>query len=87
MAAIFIDGSNLYYNTAKKGIRINFQKLINELTGERKLINAFYYVAPLDIAEDADKYWKHQKFLDIFLDQQFPPPAGDPAACPVHKAF
>jgi len=67
---IFIDGSNFYYSTAKKGTRIDFQKLIKELVGERKLINAFYYVAPLDISEDAGKYWKHQKFLDMLKSIQ-----------------
>jgi len=63
--SIFIDGSNFYYSTVKKGRRINFQRLINELVGNRQLINAFYYVAPLDISEDSERYWKHQKFLDM----------------------
>ncbi|HJX50342.1 hypothetical protein A3K73_03670 [Candidatus Pacearchaeota archaeon RBG_13_36_9] len=63
--SIFIDGSNFYYSTAKKGMRVDFQKFIEELAGSRKLITAFYYVAPLDISEDVNKYWKHQKFLDM----------------------
>ena len=46
---ILIDGSNFYYSTAKKGKRVNFQKLIKELIGNRILVNVCYYVAPLDI--------------------------------------
>jgi uncharacterized LabA/DUF88 family protein len=61
---ILIDGSNFYYSTAKKGIRIDFNKLIRELTGNRILVKAYYYVAPLDIKEDEEKYWGHQRFLD-----------------------
>ena len=63
--SIFIDGSNFYYSTAKKGRKIDFKKLIIELTGNRKLVNAFYYVAPLDFKTNPKKYWKHQKFLNI----------------------
>lgn len=62
---IFIDGSNFYYSTSKKGIRINFQKLVNELSKGGRLIEAFYYVAPLDIKSDEKKYWKHQRFIEI----------------------
>ena len=61
---ILIDGSNFYYSTAKKGKKIDFQKLIEELTGDRMLIKAYYYVAPLDINVDEGKYWSHQRFLD-----------------------
>src|SRR3989344_3898340 len=61
---IFIDGSNFYYSTAKKGKRVNFQKLISELIGNRSLVNVYYYVAPLDIEADQEKYWSHQRFLD-----------------------
>ena len=62
--SIFIDGGNFYHSTQKKSLKINYQKLINELVGNRELINAFYYVAPLDIKVDREKYWKHQKFLN-----------------------
>lgn len=63
--SIFIDGSNFYHSTVKKGIKIDFQKLIQKLVGDRELINAFYYIAPLDIKIDRKKYWKHQKFLNL----------------------
>ena len=61
---VLIDGSNFYYSTAKKGFKVDFQKLIRELVGNRELIGAFYYVAPLDIKEDEKKYWSHQRFLE-----------------------
>ena len=59
--AIFIDGSNLYHSL--NGAKIDFEKLIKELTKGRILTNAFYYIAPLDITSNEKKYWKHQKFL------------------------
>ena len=62
---ILIDGSNLYYSTTKKGYKIDFKKLINVLTGDRELVNAYYYVAPLDIETNEEKYWAHQRFLDM----------------------
>ncbi len=61
---ILIDGSNFYYSTAKKGLRVNFQDLIHELVGDRSLVNVYYYVAPLDIEADQEKYWSHQRFLN-----------------------
>lgn len=60
---ILIDGSNFYYSTAKKGKKVNFQKLINELIGDKSLVNVYYYVAPLDLKTDEKKYWSHQRFL------------------------
>ena len=62
---VLIDGSNFYYSTAKKGVRVNFQKLIHELVGNRELINVSYYVAPLDIEAGEEKYWSHQRFLNM----------------------
>jgi uncharacterized LabA/DUF88 family protein len=62
---IFIDGSNFYYSTFKKGKKIDFGKLVKELSSGRKLVQAFYYVAPLDIKIDEEKYWKHQRFIEI----------------------
>src|SRR3989344_2919591 len=61
---ILIDGSNFYYSTVKRGKKIDFQKLIEELAGDRELVRAYYYVAPLNIEENEDKYWSHQRFLD-----------------------
>lgn len=55
--SIFIDGNNLYHslNRIKAG-KIDYGKLIKELTGKRLLVNAFYYIAPLDISSDEEKY-------------------------------
>jgi len=61
---ILIDGSNFYHSTAKKGKKVNFEKLIHELLGDRELVNVFYYVASLDIEVDEEKYWSHQRFLN-----------------------
>ena len=62
--SIFIDGSNLYHSIKVLGnIKIDFEKLIKELSKNRILVNAFYYIAPLDITTNEKKYWKHQKFL------------------------
>ena len=61
---ILIDGSNFYYSTAKLGKKIDFGKLIKELAGARELVKAYYYVAPLDIESNEEKYWAHQRFLD-----------------------
>jgi len=61
---VLIDGSNFYHSTAKKGKKIDFQKLLKELVENRILVEAYYYVAPLDIEADEKKYWGHQRFLD-----------------------
>ncbi|OYT40675.1 hypothetical protein B6U80_02500 [Candidatus Pacearchaeota archaeon ex4484_26] len=61
---ILIDGSNFYYSTAKKGRKVDFTKLTKELVGNRKLVNVYYYVAPLDIEANEKKYWSHQRFLN-----------------------
>lgn len=61
--SIFIDGSNLYHSLKTLKIKVDFERLIKELSKDRILINAFYYIAPLDITTNKEKYWKHQKFL------------------------
>jgi len=61
---ILIDGSNFYYSTARKGRKIIFEKLLQELIGKRSLIRAYYYVAPLDIEANEEKYWGHQRFIN-----------------------
>ncbi|MBI2452091.1 NYN domain-containing protein [Candidatus Pacearchaeota archaeon] len=39
-------------------------KSIKELAGDRELVSTNYYVAPLDIKADEEKYWAHQRFLN-----------------------
>lgn len=65
--AIFIDGSNFYHSTKKIKIvdKINFQKMINELVGDRELVRCFYYNSPLDLSVNAKIYWKQQKFFNV----------------------
>lgn len=65
--AIFIDGSNFYHSTKKLKVsnKINFQKLISELLGERELVNVYYYNASLDLGADSKVYWEQQKFFDM----------------------
>jgi uncharacterized LabA/DUF88 family protein len=65
--AIFIDGSNFYHSTKKLKItdKIDFQKLINELTGNRELVKIYYYNASLDLGANHKIYWEQQKFFNI----------------------
>ena len=65
--SIFIDGSNFYHSTKKLKVvnKVNFQKLVNELVGDRKLINVFYYNAPLDLGVNPKIYWEQQKFFNV----------------------
>ncbi len=65
--AVFIDGSNFYHSTKKLKIvrKINFQKLVDELVGDRELINVFYYNAPLDLSVNSKTYWDQQKFFNV----------------------
>ena len=46
----------------------HLQKLIHEFVGSRELVNVFYYVAPLDIKADEEKYWSHQRFLNMLRE-------------------
>ena len=67
---ILIDGSNFYNSTVVLNIvgKVNFQKLLNELAGNRELVNVYYYVAPLDFETNLRKYWKHQRFLAMLKE-------------------
>ncbi|MBI2449785.1 NYN domain-containing protein [Candidatus Pacearchaeota archaeon] len=67
---IFIDGSNFYHSSKKLNVveKINFQKLISELVGDRELVKVFYYNAPLDISVNPKIYWKQQKFFNVLRE-------------------
>jgi uncharacterized LabA/DUF88 family protein len=41
--AIFIDGSNLFYAALQLGIEIDYTKLLYRLTGQSRLLRAFFY--------------------------------------------
>ncbi len=62
--SIYIDGSNLYHSLKKIREKIDFEKLIRGLVGNRKLVNVFYYTASLNIKENERRYWEHQRFLE-----------------------
>jgi uncharacterized LabA/DUF88 family protein len=61
--SIFIDGSNLYHSLKEIKEKIDFEKLIKNLVGDRELVKVFYYTANLNIKEDEKRYWEHQRFL------------------------
>lgn len=67
---IFIDGSNFYHGLRENHGKnnVNFEKLAQKLSNDRKLIRTYYYNAPVDQSEDPEKYKKQQKFFS-FLDQ------------------
>ena len=64
---VFIDGSNFYHSVKKLKVadKIDFNELINELVGDRILINVFYYNASLDLGANPKIYWKQQKFFNV----------------------
>ncbi|MFA7707945.1 MAG: NYN domain-containing protein [Candidatus Pacearchaeota archaeon] len=66
---IFIDGSNLYHILknllyTKRPNDFNFERFVNYLTKNRKLIKTYYYNSPLDRKKDEEGYIKQQKFFD-----------------------
>ena len=66
---VFIDGSNVYHILKKlfpnkKPNDFNFEKFIKHLIGNRKLIEVYYYNAPLDLIFDKLNYIKQQQFFD-----------------------
>ena len=67
---IFIDGSNHYnllkdlFNNSKSLKDFNFEFFIKEFVGDRTLVRAYYYTAPLDWNKDKEPYKKQQKFLE-----------------------
>jgi len=66
---VFIDGSNVYHIVKsllpnKKQFDFNFEKLLNQIIGKRKLVRFYYYNAPLDRKKDEQSYMKQQRFFD-----------------------
>ncbi|MFC1682170.1 NYN domain-containing protein [Nanoarchaeota archaeon] len=65
--SVFIDGRNFYHSTKnfeRRGYEIKLHKIVNELVGNRELVNVFYYNALLDKSYDLEKYKKHIEFLE-----------------------
>ena len=63
---IFIDGSNFYHALKRcfGTASIDFEKLAASLVGSRKLIRIYYYNAPVNQAEEPDKFKDQQRFFD-----------------------
>ena len=67
---IFIDGNNLYHivkNMFKPHLGLksfNFQKFLNHIAKNRKLVRTYYYNAPLDRKKNQQGYIKQQKFFE-----------------------
>ena len=64
-AVIFIDGSNLYGSLAQSFHRtdIDVGKLITKLVGNRTLVKAYYYNAPVSAPEDSPASQAQQSFF------------------------
>lgn len=66
---IFIDGSNMYHLVKrllpkKKMINFNFEKFVNFIAQDNKLVRAYYYTSPLDRKFNEETYMKQQQFFD-----------------------
>ena len=65
LVAIFIDGSNFYrvLESNKGRHNIDFQKFSAKLSGNRKLLRAYYYTAQVDQFRGVERYREQQKFF------------------------
>jgi uncharacterized LabA/DUF88 family protein len=65
---IFIDGSNLYHETDRfaRGMRIDFDKLREELTGDFDLVRTFYFAsAPPNASADQLGFFKKLGYMGV----------------------
>lgn len=64
--ALFIDGSNLYNGMRDNlsNTRVNIQALIHQLAGDRDLVRAYYYNAPLTDDYENDLRDGQQRFFE-----------------------
>lgn len=62
---IFIDGANMFHGLIEEfdNIQIDYGKLAQKLTDNRKLIRTYYYTALPDQNKEPDRYRKQQRFL------------------------
>lgn len=68
-AIVFIDGSNLYHILKKLVInktpsKLNFEKFLLSILGNRVLVRVYYYNCPLDISKDFSAYSAQQQFFE-----------------------
>ncbi len=64
--AIFIDGSNFYHGLKAciGNTKVDFAKFSQLLCGDRELVRAYYYNAPVNQQEFPDVYKDQQRFFD-----------------------
>ncbi|NPB08223.1 MAG: NYN domain-containing protein [Aquificae bacterium] len=68
---IFIDGSNLFHGLRALNIKIDYSKLVAFLTGDRRLVRAYFYTA---VPQDRDvkrgsSEWESLQRQKRFLDE------------------
>ncbi len=61
----FIDGNNLYHSLKEhfQKASIDFSKLCSKLVGDRRLVRAYYYNAPVDQVREPQRYREQQRFF------------------------
>lgn len=69
--SIFIDGANFFggvksINEFYSEFNFDFEKYINRITKGKKLINVYYFIAPLKQQYNPKKYSKQQKMFTRF---------------------
>ncbi len=64
---IYIDGSNLYHSLRSVAGRtdLDFGKFTTKLIGNRRLVRAYYYNAPVDQDKEPDTYRSQQQFFQV----------------------
>lgn len=70
---VFIDGSNLYHSL-KEGFGrtdLDFKVFVQKLVGDRYLVRAYYYNAPVDQAKEAERYKSQQAFFYSVQNQPY----------------
>lgn len=63
--SVYIDGSNLYHSLKDMTNRtdLDFSKFTAKLIGNRKLVRAYYYNAPVDQTKEPLRYRDQQRFF------------------------
>ncbi|MCJ7633670.1 NYN domain-containing protein [Candidatus Bathyarchaeota archaeon] len=56
---VFIDGSNVFHALRRLGLKIDYQKLVNVLVGERTLVRPYYY-ASMKVPQIETQYRFHR---------------------------
>jgi len=71
--AIFIDGSHFYHSLKRdfNKASVDFEKLCTALVGDRQLVRAYYYNAPLDQTREPERYREQQRFLHHLEDTPY----------------